>query len=67
VLFIVDIIFALAELPVWTAFDPANAVWQTLRPMHNFGIFCFVVINLLKIVLLVLTCRALKSFSAPAE
>jgi hypothetical protein len=46
---------------VWTSDDPINAVWQTIRPLHNFGIFCFVLINILKIVLLVLTCRASKA------
>jgi len=29
--------------------------------MHNFGIFCFVVINILKILLLFFSCKALKS------
>ena len=60
-LFIVDFLFAITEMPVWTAFDPNNSVWQTLRPMHNFGIFCFVIINILKIILLVFSCKALKS------
>jgi hypothetical protein len=58
-LFAIDLIFAVSEIPVWTSFDADNPVWQTIRPMHNFGIFCFVVINLLKILLLVFICRAI--------
>ena len=62
-LFVVDFLFAVIEFPVWTAFDANNSVWQELRPMHNFGIFLFVVINILKIVLLVLTCKGIKSYN----
>ena len=50
-------------MPIWTATDPTNAVWQELRPMHNFGIFLFCVINILKILLLILTIRAIKSYN----
>ena len=62
-LFVVDFLFAVIEFPVWTAVDPNNSVWQELRAMHNFGIFLFVVINILKIVLLVLTCKGIKSYN----
>lgn len=54
VLFIFDIIFLFTEISVWTSTDSANPVWQTMRPLHNFGIVCFIVINILKIVLTVL-------------
>lgn len=64
-LFVIDFLFAITEMPVWTGDDPINPVWQTIRPLHNFGIFCFVVINLLKIFLLVLTCKAQKLFPQP--
>lgn len=49
VLIIVDIIFAFTEIRVWVSEDPGNPVWQTLRPMHNFGIFCYALIMLLKV------------------
>lgn len=29
--------------------DPNNNIWQTLRPMHNFGVFCFALIMILKV------------------
>jgi hypothetical protein len=53
-LFIFDLIFLFTEISVWTSTDSSNPVWQTIRPLHNFGIFCFVLINILKIVLTVL-------------
>jgi hypothetical protein len=53
VLFVFDLIFCLTEFSVWTSIDIGNPVWQTIRPLHNFGIFCFVLINILKIVLTV--------------
>jgi hypothetical protein len=37
------------EIRVWITEDPNNGIWQTLRPMHNFGIFCFSLILLLKV------------------
>jgi hypothetical protein len=60
-LFIVDLLFALTEIPVWTSLDNLNEVWQTMRPLHNFGIFCFVIINILKIILVFYTCRAYRA------
>jgi hypothetical protein len=42
---------------VWTSQDPNNSVWQTIRPLHGFGILCFVIINILKLILLVITIR----------
>ena len=44
-----DIIFAIVEIPAWTTVDQGNNVWQTIRGMHNFGIFCYVVNLLLKL------------------
>ena len=55
----------ITELPVWTKVDPNNDVWQTLRPMHNFGIFCFIVINILKLVLVIFLCKANSSAQNP--
>jgi hypothetical protein len=52
-LFIFDLIFVFTEISTWTSNDSTNPVWQTLRPMHNFGIFCLIVINILKIILTV--------------
>lgn len=49
-LILVDIIFMFTEIRVWISEDPNNGIWQTLRPMHNFGIFCFSLIMLLKVV-----------------
>lgn len=57
ILFIVDLLFLLVEIPVWTSTDPNNPVWQTIRSLHGFGIFCFVVINILKLLLIVLSIR----------
>lgn len=57
ILFIVDLLFVLTEVPVWTSNDPNNQVWQTIRPLHGFGIFCFVLINIFKLILLVITLR----------
>lgn len=34
---------------VWMSEDEGNGIWQTLRPMHNFGVFCFVLIMILKV------------------
>jgi hypothetical protein len=59
VLCIVDLLFILTEVPVWLAEDPSNPVWQTIRPLHGFGIFCYVVIYVLKIILLVITCKSM--------
>lgn len=46
---IFDILFAIVEIPAWSKYDEGNPVWQTLSGMHNFGIFCFVLILLLKL------------------
>jgi hypothetical protein len=46
---IFDVLFAIIEIPAWTAYDEGNQVWQTLRGMHNFGIFCYVLILILKL------------------
>lgn len=48
-LIIFDIIFAFVEIRVWVTDDPQNAVWQTIRPLHNFGIFCYSLIMILKV------------------
>jgi hypothetical protein len=53
----------LTEVPVWTSPDPNNPVWQTIRPLHGFGIFCFVVINILKLILLVITIKGASAAS----
>ncbi len=58
-LFVFDIIFVFTEIRVWGQVDDKNPVWQTIKPLHGFGIFCFVVINCLKALLGVLACRAL--------
>lgn len=59
VLFVFDIIFIFTEIRVWTSTDSSNPIWQTMRPLHNFGIFCFFLINILKIVLTVLVGKAI--------
>jgi hypothetical protein len=46
---IFDILFAIVEIPAWSKYDEGNSVWQTLKGIHSFGIFCFVVILLLKL------------------
>jgi hypothetical protein len=46
-----DVLFAIVEISAWTTYDEGNPVWQTLRPLHNFGIFCFAVILILKLAL----------------
>ena len=58
ILFVVDFLFLITEMPVWTKEDPNNDVWQTLRPLHNFGIFCFVLINILKLLMTIFLCKA---------
>lgn len=45
----IDLIFLFTEIRVWVSDDPSNGIWQTLRPMHNFGIFCFALIMILKV------------------
>jgi hypothetical protein len=54
VLFVFDLVFIFTEIRVWTSTDSNNPIWQTIRPLHNFGIFCFILINILKIILTVL-------------
>lgn len=63
ILFIVDLLFLLTEIPVWTSIDPNNPVWQTIHSLHSFGIFCFVVINILKLILLVISIRGASAAS----
>jgi hypothetical protein len=53
---------------VWLTDDPNNGIWQTLKPVHMFGIFCAVLIMLLKvpiiyieIALLVVSCIGLSA------
>ena len=48
-LIVFDVIFVFTEIRVWTTDDPKNPIWHALRPMHNFGIFCWVVIMILKV------------------
>jgi hypothetical protein len=59
ILFIFDLIFLLTQFSVWTSVDEGNPVWQTIRPLHNFGIVCYVAINVLKIVLTVFVGKAI--------
>lgn len=59
VLTIFDFIFIFTEIRVWGDNDPKNSVWNSLKPMHGFGVFCFIVINLLKIVLMVVVGRGI--------
>lgn len=49
IIIIIDIIFLLTEIRVWLSEDPGNDTWQKLRPMHNFGLFCWIVIMILKV------------------
>ena len=58
-LFVFDAVFLVTEIHLWTQKDASDPVWQTLRPMHGFGIVCFAVINVLKIVLLVFVCKGI--------
>ncbi len=44
-----DLLFLFTEMRVWIQDDTNNPIWGTLRPMHNFGIFCFVIIMILKV------------------
>ena len=67
VLLVFDLIFAFTEIRVWVSEDPNNPVWQTIRPMHNFGIFCFVLINVLKILLLVLAARGVSTLNKAVQ
>ena len=54
-----DFIFIFTQLQLWMQTIPSNPVWQQLRSMHVFGILCFVVINLLKILLMVIIGKAI--------
>ena len=47
VLFLFDFIYIFTEMRLWGQSDSGNPVWDTIRPLHGFGIFCFVVINIL--------------------
>jgi hypothetical protein len=53
ILFLFDFIFIFTEMRLWNQPDPNNPVWQTIQPLHGFAIFCFIVINLLKIGLII--------------
>lgn len=59
VLAIFDFIFIFTEIRTWGENDPKNSVWNAIKPMHGFGVFCFIVINILKIVLMVFVGRAI--------
>ena len=65
ILFVVDLLFLLVEIPVWNQEDLNNPVWQTIHGLHSFGIFLFVIINILKLILLVITIRA--NSAAPSQ
>jgi|688.fasta_scaffold1546055_1 hypothetical protein len=53
VLFAFDFIFIFTEMRLWNETDANNLIWQAIQPLHGFAIFCFIVINLLKIALLI--------------
>lgn len=55
-----DFIFIFTEIRVWMQNIPSNPVWGQLRPMHNFGLFCFICINILKIILMILIGKGIK-------
>lgn len=62
-----DLIFIFTEIRIWGETDPKNSVWNAIKPMHGFGVFCFIVINILKIVLMVLVGKAINESSKAVQ
>jgi hypothetical protein len=62
-----DIIFAFTEMGVWNNTDETNPMWETIRPMHRFSIFCLIVINMLKILLIIFLGKGISEMSKPVQ
>lgn len=48
-----DLIFYLFVTPSWMATEANNSVWNGLKGMHGFAIFCSVIITILKVYFIV--------------
>lgn len=46
---VLDIIFFLFVPKAWMSYDEVNSLWNGLRGIHGFGIFCSVIILALKV------------------
>ncbi len=58
-LLVFDFIFIFVEIRVWNTEDLNNTAWMSIKSMHGFGTFCFILINLLKILLTVFIWKAI--------
>ena len=48
-LLLMDLIFYLFVTSSWMTLEENNTVWNGLRGMHGFAIFCSVIITILKV------------------
>ena len=48
-LIVLDIIFFIFVPKAWMTHDDTNTLWNGLRGLHGFGIFCSVIILALKV------------------
>lgn len=62
-----DAIFLFTEIRVWINFNKTDPVWQALKPIHGFGIFCFALINILKVILLIYVCKGLSDLKKAVQ
>jgi len=52
---------------LWNQTDANNPIWQAIQPLHGFAIFCFIVINLLKIGLLFFVGKGISELNKPVQ
>lgn len=67
ILFVFDFIFIFTEMRLWNQTDANNPIWQAIQPLHGFAIFCFIVINLLKIGLLFFVGKGISELNKPVQ
>jgi hypothetical protein len=56
-LLLMDLIFYLFVTSSWMTMEEGNSVWNGLKGMHGFAIFCSVVITILKVRMWICSCR----------
>lgn len=65
--FVFDFFFIFWGLVVWGKDEPSLPIWAALAPMHRFGVFCYVLTNLLKILLTYLLWKLLAHKQQPVQ
>ncbi len=55
-LLVMDLIFYLFVTSSWMTLEEGNSVWNGLKGMHGFAIFCSVVITILKVRMCLFSC-----------